>query len=127
MNPNHDHLGNEQFHPAPAGQPPPQAGQEDVTESLIARLRERQAVGIATYGRSLETGNGRDVWRDWEEEWLDQGQYMHQAYLEHRAVVAEVQRLRGLIVGLATGTTTLREALTAMVEYRLPEDAREEQ
>lgn len=62
----------------------PAVGRDDVTETLIQMLRARQAKGIATYGRSLETFNGRDAEIDLAEELIDASQYAVQVLLERK-------------------------------------------
>jgi hypothetical protein len=61
------------------------------TERLVALLRERQKKGIETYGRSLETFNGRDVHRDLREELVDALQYEEQRRLEHAALLSRLR------------------------------------
>ena len=63
----------------------------DVTDMLIALLKERREKGIAKYGRPLTTFNERDALRDALEEALDCCQYLRQAELE---AAAEIARLR---------------------------------
>jgi hypothetical protein len=53
-----------------------------VTEQVIADLRARTELGIAKYGRPLETFNGRNALRDLYEELLDGAQYVKQRLLE---------------------------------------------
>jgi len=65
-----------------SGQPMPTAGREQVFPQVIADLRRREEKGIATYGRSLETHNGRDALVDAYEECLDMAVYLKQAILE---------------------------------------------
>lgn len=88
-------------------QPIPTPGKESVTDKLIEFLRQRQQKGIQTYGRSLETFNGRNARQDALEESLDLNQYLFQMYLEERAsrmehenarqaLVQEVNLLRGI-------------------------------
>lgn len=77
-------------------QPNPKQGQEDVTEALVAELRERSAKGIATYGRPLETFNGRDPGQDAQEEWLDLGKYLKQVRMERDAALAALRKVRGI-------------------------------
>lgn len=66
-------------------QPQPRPGGVSVTEHLIAELRAREQQGIATYGMSLTTHNGRDALRDALDEALDLAQYLVQAILEREA------------------------------------------
>jgi hypothetical protein len=63
-------------------QPTPHAGKQNVTEALIELLKAREARGLETYGRPLETFNGRDAKVDALEEALDLVQYLFQLYLE---------------------------------------------
>jgi cobalamin biosynthesis Mg chelatase CobN len=63
-------------------QPLPTPGRENVFDALIADLRAREAQGLATYKRSLETFNGRDPLQDLEEELLDALVYCKQARME---------------------------------------------
>jgi len=70
-------------------QPTPHAGHQSVTRSLIDLLSERERKGIATYGRSLETFNGRSAPQDLIEELLDAVQYARQWQME-RAKLIEV-------------------------------------
>jgi hypothetical protein len=70
-------------------EPMPRPGKTDVTESLIAHLRERQAQGIRTYGTSLQTFNGRRALVDLREELLDALQYVEQEILERQELEAE--------------------------------------
>jgi hypothetical protein len=77
----------------------PTPGGASVFASLRARgvqamLDEREQKGIATYGRSLETHNGRDVFLDALQEQLDGLVYLEQARMEHTDLLAEVARLR---------------------------------
>lgn len=78
-------------------QPPPQPGAEDVTSAVIAWLAERRERGIAKYGTTLQTFNGRDPVADAMEEHLDALQYLMQWRLERRALMAEVEQLRGAL------------------------------
>lgn len=74
-------------------QPLPARGQVDVTEALIAHLRERQAKGIEKYGRPLETFNGRDMLLDAFQESLDQSQYLLGKILEGDELVRLLREL----------------------------------
>jgi 8-oxo-dGTP pyrophosphatase MutT (NUDIX family) len=112
-----------------AGGPPPPAeaareqalptpGREDVFASLLARdlpgrFRARQQKGIATYGRSLETWNGRDVFLDLEQEQLDGLVYAEQARLQYQRLLRLVGELAYwlMLVGrrLGSGFEVLQE------------------
>lgn len=74
--------------------PPPAPGRENVTDALVAYLREREAKGLDTYGCRLQSFNGRDALTDALEEALDLVQYLFQAKLERAALEAEVKALR---------------------------------
>ena len=78
-------------------QPLPQPGKTDVTESLIALLRERQQKGIETYGTSLFTFNGRDSTRDLVEELVDAAQYALQWQIERADLLAELDYCRPIV------------------------------
>jgi hypothetical protein len=64
------------------GQAPPQPGVQDVTPVLIERLKSRAEEGLKTYGRPLQTFNGRSALQDALEEVLDLAQYLQQAVME---------------------------------------------
>jgi hypothetical protein len=66
-------------------QGPPRRGVQDVTPLLIADLEARAAAGLATYGRPLQTHNGRNAAQDALEEALDLAQYLKQVVLEQEA------------------------------------------
>lgn len=66
-------------------QPLPRPGHEDVTPALIADLEARAAEGLKTYGRRLQTFNGRSAVQDALEEALDLAQYLKQLALEQSA------------------------------------------
>jgi hypothetical protein len=66
-------------------QGPPRQGVQDVTPLLIADLEARAAAGLATYGRPLQTFNGRNAAQDALEEALDLAQYLKQVVLEQEA------------------------------------------
>lgn len=68
--------------------------------AFLEMLAQREAKGIATYGTSLQTKNGRDVYQDLLEELIDGWQYAVQALLEHRTLKAENERLRALVIEL---------------------------
>jgi len=74
-------------------QPLPRAGARSVTAAVRALLDERERKGIATYGRSLETFNGRDCLRDLAEELIDAVQYTEQWRLERAALRQAIRDL----------------------------------
>ena len=86
----------------------PKPGGESVTDRLVERLRERQAKGIATYGRSLETFNGRDAHRDLEEELLDALQYNAQQRMERVALEERLAAAQKQIMALSGALTRSR-------------------
>lgn len=65
-----------------APQPMPTVGYQSVTRAVIADLAEREVQGIAHYGTTLKTFNGRDALRDAYQEALDLAQYLKQALME---------------------------------------------
>lgn len=85
-------------------QPLPTPGQADVTPaaraSFNAMLDQREQKGIATYGRSLQTWNGRDAHQDLAEEVIDLWQYATQARMERDDLVAERDALRARVAEL---------------------------
>ena len=80
-----------------SNQPIPTQGKQNVTQSLVEKLdhdiqatdaiindlHARTQKGIETYGRPLETFNGRDAFLDMYEELLDAFQYAEQTVLEN--------------------------------------------
>ena len=70
-------------HTAP--QPMPQPGRMSVTRAVMADLEARERQGIAKYGTTLLTFNGRDALVDLYQELLDAAQYVKQAILEREA------------------------------------------
>ena len=78
-------------------QPIPVPGRAAVTETLIGWLREREAKGIATYGRSLETFNGRSAPLDLKEELIDALQYAMQWEMERDQLRADLVAARALL------------------------------
>src|SRR4051812_28246964 len=63
-------------------QPLPREGFQDVTPEVILDLRERTRRGIRTYGKPLQTHNGRNALQDAYEEALDLAQYLKQTLME---------------------------------------------
>ncbi len=70
-------------------QPPPRPGRSDVTpvarEMFLTMLAHQEAKGIATYGTTLQTHNGRDPLLDALAEMVDALQYLVQAYMERES------------------------------------------
>lgn len=89
--------------PGDKQQMPRQAGGEPVTpvalRLFVEMLAERERTGIAEYGRSLHTNNGRDAVVDALQEQIDGFQYLVQTKMErereHRILRAWVTALDG--------------------------------
>lgn len=75
-----------------APQPMPTPGAESVTRAVMADLVEREQLGIARYGTTLQTFNGRDALADAYQESIDQTQYLKQALMERDAGTAAAWR-----------------------------------
>jgi hypothetical protein len=75
---------------------PKQGGGRAVTPLALGlfqtMLREREMKGVATYGRSLHTENGRDPLQDLLEELIDGWQYAVQARMERDELHATLAR-----------------------------------
>lgn len=90
-------------------QPMPVEGVIDVTPRVRERfnndLTERERRGIETYGRSLQSHNGRDAGQDAWEELIDLAQYLEQLRIEHADALVEIgdlsSRLERLTARLA--------------------------
>lgn len=78
-----------------ADQPMPTRGAVDVTpiarDLFLRMLLRREAKGIATYGTTLRSENGRDAVRDALEELIDAWQYLVQIGLERDALLGRVR------------------------------------
>lgn len=68
----------------------PTEGKQSVTRALITLLEAREKRGIQTYGRSLETFNGRDATQDAVEELVDAAQYVLQWQIERQEILGRV-------------------------------------
>lgn len=77
------------------GQQRPKPGRQNVTgaarEAFNRMLDEREAEGIATYGTTLQTHNGRDAHKDLAEELIDAWQYATQAEMERADLLARAE------------------------------------
>lgn len=85
-------------------QPLPTPGSVNVTP--VARqcfeymLDAREVKGVATYGTTLQTNNGRDVFQDLLEELIDAWQYAIQGRMERAGLIEENARLRAEVARL---------------------------
>jgi len=64
---------------------------QDVTDKVLADLKERREKFTPVYGEALTTFNGRDALQDAYEEALDQTLYLAQALMEREAKNAGIQ------------------------------------
>ncbi len=83
----------------------------DSIRQAINQIRAQQEKGIAKYGRSLETWNGRDPLKDAMEETVDRWQYLVQARLERADLLAEVSALRADFMELEEKATVTERLL----------------
>lgn len=85
-------------------QPMPIPGKQNVTpiarKMFVGILDAQEQKGIATYGTTLQTHNGRDALLDGMQEAVDLFQYLVQAKLERDELRIEVARLRAEIAEL---------------------------
>ena len=65
-------------------QPAPMRSGGDITELVIADLRQRREVGVRKYGTTLQAHNGRDALVDAYQEVLDLAQYLRQVLEERK-------------------------------------------
>lgn len=96
----------------------PDPGQQDVTEQLINWLRQRQQYGIAKYGQSLMTFDGRDKRVDAVQELLDGLQYLYGENLELKYLLRQA-----LPFVYEIG---LRGQLLARIEVNAPQESDEQ-
>lgn len=113
-------------------QPLPTRGRACVQDALIAAIENRKALGIARYGRPLETHNGRDALQDAWEESIDLAAYLTQMRMEDYDLRMECARYREAIEkalawlphplttalapdGVAAGVNAARDLLRAAV------------
>ena len=102
-------------------QPLPMPGREDVFKALLtddipAKLRARNERGRITYGRTLETFNGRDAGQDAEEEVLDALVYLRQMRLERgRLIELLFDAYCELQTGLSAGSRQVRAEMECLL------------
>ena len=65
-----------------AKEPPPAAGKINVTDAVVADMKERSKIGTEKYGTPLMTHNGRKPLVDAYQEVLDMAVYIKQELLE---------------------------------------------
>lgn len=64
----------------------------DITELVIADLKQRRELGILKYGTTLQAFNGRHALIDAYQEALDLCQYLRQAIEEQNKIVDYIDR-----------------------------------
>jgi hypothetical protein len=98
-----------------------------IVELVIADLRERERVGRAKYGTSLQAFNGRDALRDMYAEDLDRVQYGRQALIEWDAMKARIVELESALkeacdihdeIGVWSGAATVEDWLHDRLEEK---------
>jgi hypothetical protein len=62
--------------------PPPVPGKRYIFPLVVEDLLKREAIGIKTYGSSLQSHNGRNALQDAYEEALDLAVYLKQKIIE---------------------------------------------
>lgn len=101
-------------------QPLPTPGRVDVEPFVRATfnqmLTERTRKGVETYGRPLQTFNGRDALRDAAEELVDAIQYVHQAALEAADLKVDLANAKAKIRALETLNDDLTRRLDDLTE-----------
>jgi len=86
----------------------PTTGKQSVTRLLMSLLAEREKRGIETYGKSLETFNGRDAPRDLVEELIDACQYALQWQTERKELYDEIARVSSSVIDLSLENAALK-------------------
>lgn len=101
-------------------QPAPRPGYSDVfglaEVMLPSLLKERRERGLRTYGRPLETWNGRDAVRDALEEILDAFLYVLQEALEREDLVETMKKDSAVVKNLGEQVARSARALVAIRE-----------
>lgn len=102
--------------------PTPDPRSRPVTSALRALLDERERRGIATYGTTLHTHNGRSSPRDLVEELIDGAQYALQWEMERADLLDEVDNCneeRGILtVKLSKATEDLEACKSELFRTR---------
>jgi hypothetical protein len=94
-----------------------------VTTALRELLDAREQRGIATYGRSLTTHNGRVSPRDLVEELIDGAQYGLQWELERTDMLEDIARLKRALDAVRSNAEQIRDEARAAAEAYLVERA----
>lgn len=66
--------------------------------AFLAFSAARRAKGIATYGRPLQTDDGRDNWQDMAEELFDFSIYQRKEIMKLQALVARLRAANSVSV-----------------------------
>lgn len=78
-------------------EPKPQPGKVGVTPIarvlFLAQLEEQEKKGLAKYGTTLQTHNGRNAAHDAMQELVDAWQYLVQLDLEYRCALGHISQL----------------------------------
>lgn len=98
-----DIIINEQPAPTPGQQSVP----DHVRQRFIQHLDARDKKGVETYGRSLQTHNGRNAHEDALDEIIDAYQYVSQALLENQDKDTAIRVLQNRVELLVEGIETL--------------------
>lgn len=96
-------------------QPDPVQGREEVLHHLLARIEQRKRQGIATYGTTLHTFNGRSALTDAIEEGIDKVIYLEQELLER----AELNNFVELVASAEDVPEYYRAAARELVARRV--------
>lgn len=95
-------------------QPMPTEGKQDVYTKVLEFLAVRRKKGIETYGRPLQTHNGRNPLRDMLEETADQLNYNMQIVLELQDIEPALKLASEGLIEKAKQYDRLREVDTGM-------------
>ena len=100
-------------------QPLPKPGGRPVTPEVRRLLDEREAKGIATYGRPLETENGRSFLQDLTEELADGLQYAVGLRMELEEVWKDAKSAQTFALSLPHTTKMLLDRAVERIEVIL--------